>query len=70
MVLIFPDGERSYYLDGMEVTNAMLYRKFVFEAIRAVESMIEIVLTEATGMTPPLWIGVKQTFLTTSNLRK
>ena len=61
VVLIFPDGERREYINGVAVVEDVFDQMLLIDTIRAVGDTVEIKLTEQQ-MTASTWIGEEQTF--------
>ena len=50
VILVFPDGSRKEYPDGVSVRNQIFGVKYLIDSVRAAGNAVEVVLKEA----PPL----------------
>ena len=68
--LVFPDGEKRQFENGVEACSAVIENRYVVRELRAVEGTVVIILqnadetdwikeqTEKTGVEPNLFDGV------------
>ena len=56
ITLVLPDGSRSEYQSGTDVTSEMFEKRYTVSSMRAIENSIEIRLEEAS-VNEINWIG-------------